>query len=96
MYPSADSQRRLHDFKLEGDLRDAYVELLSAQRAVDRVRTRYSPDEVAHCSSKFIVARSISAAFAIHEFFNAVHRSMMRDNESPAPSSESQSNEKPI
>jgi len=95
MYYLPEPQRRLHDYKLEGDLRDAYVELLSAQCAIDRVKTRYSPEEVAHCSSKFIVSRSISAAVAIHEFFTSVHNYMLR-NEPPPQAAEPTGSDKAI
>ncbi len=69
-------RRRIETFKLDGDLRDAYVELLSAQSAVDRLRLRYRPEEVAVGGSSFMVARSISAAHAICEYFSSIHKSL--------------------
>jgi len=68
--------RRLETFKLDGDLRDAYVELLSAQCAVERLKMRYSPDDLVSKGSKFMVARSVSAASVICEYFTSVQRSL--------------------
>lgn len=74
LHSSAD--RRLETFKLDGDLRDAYVELLSAQCAVERLKMRYSPDDLASKGSKFMVARSVSAASVICEYFTSVQKSL--------------------
>ena len=73
---SSDADRRFDSFKLDGDLRDAYVELLSAQYAVERMRQRYQPEEVASKGSSFMLARSISAAIAICDYFGAIQRSL--------------------
>jgi hypothetical protein len=74
MVSSRDRDRPL-DFKLDGDLRDAYVELLSAQCAVDRIKLRYSPEDIATKGSAFMVSRSISAANMICEYFSRVQQS---------------------
>ena len=71
-----DSQSRIDTLKLDCDLRDAYVEILSAQFAVNRVKLRYSPETVAASGNRFIVARSISAAESIAEYLAAVKTSM--------------------
>ena len=71
-----DSQDRIEGLKLDCDLRDAYVELLSAQFAINRVKLRYSPDAVAASGNTFIVSRSISAAESIAEYMGAVKNSL--------------------
>jgi hypothetical protein len=73
MFSSRDAERRF-DAKLDGDLRDAYVELLSAQCAVDRMKTRYTAEEVASKGSQFMVSRSIAAANAICEYFSSLEK----------------------
>lgn len=67
-----DSQSRIDALKLDCDLRDAYVELLSAQFAINRVRLRYSPETVAASGNRFIVLRSISAAESIAQYLGEV------------------------
>ena len=83
-YPLHDADRRIDAFKLDGDLRDAYVELLSAQCAVERMQSRYSAEDVAQKGSPFMVARSISAAIAMCEFFSSVQKSLA-PQAGPAP-----------
>lgn len=77
MFSSSDAERRIDAYKLEGDLRDVYVELLSAQCAVDRIRMRYNPEDVAVRGNRFMVSRTISAALAICEYFSLVHKSLL-------------------
>ncbi len=76
MFLNDDSQSRIDTLKLDCDLRDAYVELLSAQFAINRVKLRYSPEAVAASGNQFIVTRSISAAESIAEYFGAVKNSI--------------------
>jgi len=70
----ADSKPRIDMFKLDGDLRDAYVELLGAQFAVDRIQSRYSAEIVAKNGGSFLLRRSISAATAISAYFREVEK----------------------
>jgi len=84
MSSSSNTDRR-DAYKLDGDLRDAYVELLSAQCAVERLKMRYSPDELATKGSKFMVSRAISAASLICEYFSSVQRSS-QPQAGPCPS----------
>lgn len=72
-----DNDRRVEAFKLDGDLRDAYVELLSAQCAVERLKMRYSPHDLASHGSKFMVSRSVTAASVICEYFSSVEKSLL-------------------
>jgi hypothetical protein len=88
MFFKSDSDRRIDAFKLDGDLRDAYVELLSAQCAVDRIKLRYAPEEIATKGSSFMVSRSISAANMICEYFSRVQQSLAPQAGQPPKSRE--------
>ena len=66
--------RHYESWKLDGDLRDAYVELLSAQCAIDRVKSRYSPEIVAGNGGQFLLRRAISAAMGICQYFSAIEK----------------------
>jgi hypothetical protein len=70
----AGSGPRIDVFKLDGDLRDAYVELLSAQFAVERINSRYSADMVTQNGGSFLLQRSISAAAAICTYFRELEK----------------------
>jgi hypothetical protein len=84
MVQSPDSPVRIDLYKLEGDLRDAYTELLSAQFTIDRLRLRYSPQDVATNGGSYLVSRAIAAAEAIHEFLLEVARFMPPKKLSPS------------
>jgi len=83
---SGDVDQRMERLKMDGDLRDAYVELLSAQCAIDRLRLRYTPQDVAKHGSSFMVARSISAAMVICEYFSSIQKSFQPQAGPPPPS----------
>lgn len=85
MVSPSDANRRVDMFKLDGDLRDAYVELLSAQCAVDRIRHRYEPQVVAEKGNSFMVTRSISAAMAICEYFSLLQNALLPQAGAPPP-----------
>ena len=89
IFPS-DADRRIDMFKLDGDLRDAYVELLSAQCAVDRIRHRYEPRDVAEKGNTFMVTRSISAARAICEYFSSLQNALMPQAGAPPQATDDQ------
>ncbi len=76
MFLNDDSQSRIDALKLDCDLRDAYVELLSAQFAINRVKLRYSPQVVAANGNRFIVTRSISAAESIAQYLGEIKESI--------------------
>ena len=78
--------QHLDVLKLDCDLRDAYVELLSAQFAMDRVKLRYSPEMVAANGNPFVVLRSISAAEMIAEYLRGVRRYLTQAGTYPQPS----------
>ena len=69
MIYASDSEHRVDQVKLEADLRDAYIELLSAQFAVDRLRLRYPAELLAMSAGSFLVNRSFAAARSIWEYF---------------------------
>ena len=89
-----DSQAQIDRFKLEGDLRDAYVELLSAQFAVNRIKMRYAPEEIAANGGSFMVTRSINAAENIWEYFIKV-RDSLKPQAGPCPSRQQNDQERP-
>ena len=75
--------RHFENWKLDGDLRDAYVELLGAQCAIDRVKSRYSPETVAVNGGPFLLRRAISAALAICHYFSAVEKYLPKNDAAP-------------
>jgi len=94
MVSPSDANLRVDMFKLDGDLRDAYVELLSAQCTIDRIRHRYEPKVVAEKGNSFMVMRSISAAKAICEYFSSIQYALLpQAGAPPLPNHDQQTGE---
>ena len=58
--------------QLNGDLRSAQLDLLSAQCATDRLRLRFSPDTIARHGDRELLRKATSSANALHEFYRMV------------------------
>lgn len=57
---------------LKADLAAAGVELLSAQCAADRVRLRYSPQDIVAFGERHALKRAIASAEALYRFFSQI------------------------
>jgi hypothetical protein len=60
--------------KLNAELRDAQLELLSAHCATDRIRLRYSTEHVARHGRPDILRKAFGAAKALHNYYTAVEK----------------------
>ena len=56
--------------RLQADLTDATVELLSAHCAADRVRLQYSPQDIVAHGERAALKKAIASAHALHAFFS--------------------------
>lgn len=56
------------------DLRSAWVELLGARCATDRLRLRYSAQEVARFAERATLSKSLDAVHAMCEYFSEVRK----------------------
>jgi hypothetical protein len=81
-FSDSDNVRKL---KLEQDVRDAYVEVLSAHSAVDRLQTRYPHEDVARFGGSFLLLRSLSAARAVCDYFFGLQRCLTKDASKSMP-----------
>src|SRR5581483_1891506 len=70
--------------QLNGDLRHAELELLSAQCATDRLRLRFKPEDVASFGQQDVLQKAIRAASAIHEYYSAIHQRLPK-SKAPNP-----------
>lgn len=59
-------------FQMNAQLQDAQVELLSAQCATDRLRLRFSNEEIARHGQRDILHKILGAAKALHNFYSAI------------------------
>jgi hypothetical protein len=58
--------------RLQADVSASAVELLSAQCAADRVRLRYSAQDIVALCEPHILKRAIASAEALHSFFSQI------------------------
>jgi len=59
-------------FKMNAELRDAQLELLSVCCATDRIRLRFSMEDVAQHGQRDILRKALGAATALHTYYTAV------------------------
>ncbi|MGD0508544.1 MAG: hypothetical protein ABSA27_12150 [Terriglobales bacterium] len=69
---------------MNAELRHAQVELLSAECAADRLRLRFSPDDVARFGERDVLRKAVASATALKEYFSNVARPIS-DPDSIAP-----------
>lgn len=60
--------------KMNAELRNAQLELLSAHCATDRIRLRYSTEHVARHGRPDILRKAFGAAKALHNYYTAVEK----------------------
>ncbi len=58
--------------RLKADLAAVTVELLSAHCATDRLRLRYSPQDIVAHGERVALKKAIAFASALHDFFSQI------------------------
>ena len=66
------SENRVAIVQINNELRNAQVELLSAQCATDRLRLRFSKEDVAQYGQPDVLRRAIASTTALHEYYSAI------------------------
>jgi len=67
-----DAGDRAAMMKMNAELRQAQLEMLSAQCATDRLRLRYSIEEIARNGQRDILRKAWASASALFEYYNAI------------------------
>ena len=68
--------------QMNADLRHAQMDLLSAECATERLRTRFSAQDLARYGEKVILRKTIGSALALSEFYLSI-RSQLPDDALP-------------
>ncbi len=63
---------RLASLQMNAELRHAQLEMLSAQCATDRIRLRYSLEDVAQHAQRHTLRKAWTSASALYEYYRAV------------------------
>lgn len=61
---------------MNAELRNAQLEMLSAQCATDRLRVRYSPKDIAHHAHRDTLRKAWASANALFEYYGAIVKQM--------------------
>jgi hypothetical protein len=87
MYSWNDPDDRVSIVQMNADLRHAQLDLLSAQCATDRLRLRFSVEDLARYGEKDVLRKTIGAAVALSDYYLSIQNEMPAD---PAGLPESQ------
>jgi hypothetical protein len=62
--------------QLNADLRSAQLDLLSARCATDRLRLRFSPEDLARYADRDLLRKAADSATALHEFCSSIEKAV--------------------
>lgn len=82
-----DSEARVAIVQMNGELRHAQLELLSAQCATDRLRLRFSIEDISQHGQPDILRRAINTATALHDYYSAIQKQCFRTSAASKPGS---------
>ncbi|MBZ5656584.1 MAG: hypothetical protein LAO56_15055 [Acidobacteriia bacterium] len=74
MFTWSDREDRAAIVQMNAELRHAQLEMLSAQCATDRLRLRFSPDDVARYGERDILRKAVASATALHDYYSYLVR----------------------
>jgi len=70
--------------QLNADLRSAQIDLLSAQCATDRLRLRFSPQDMTRYGDRELLRKATNSAIALHDFYQAIDKVIHAAEADPA------------
>lgn len=70
--------------RLKADIADAGVEILSAHCAADRIRLRYSPEDIVAFAERNTLKKAITSSQALYRFFSQIELHLEHPDE-PTP-----------
>lgn len=78
MSNSSDARKRVDSHHVVTDLHAAYVELLSAVCAIDRVRMRHTYEDIANYCEPTLVSNTIRSANSICQYISKLEKHLGR------------------
>ena len=82
MYSWDNPDDRVAIVQMNADLRHAQLDLLSAQCATDRLRLRFSVEDLARYGERDVLRKTIGAAVAIRDYYLSIQNEMPPDSAS--------------
>lgn len=84
MFSWSKNEDRVAIVQLNAELRHAQLELLSAECATDRLRLRFSAENVASYGERDVLRKAVASATALHDYYNYLAQ-QVSDSNSIAP-----------
>jgi hypothetical protein len=75
------SRKQVEVARLKADITAASVELLSAHCATDRIRLKYSPQDIVAFGERHSLQRAIASAEALYRFFSQIQAHINRQED---------------
>lgn len=85
MFSWSKSEDRVAIAQMNAELRHAQIEMLSAECATDRLRLRFSAEDVACYGERDVLRKAVASATALHDYYSYIAR-QVSDPNSIAPS----------
>jgi hypothetical protein len=85
MFSWSNRDDRVAIVQMNAELRHAQLEMLSAECATDRLRLRFSPEDVARYGERDIVRKVVKSATALHDYYGAIARRLSDPNSIAPP-----------
>lgn len=76
------SRKQIDVARLKADLAAAGVEILSAHCAADRVRLRYSPEDIVAFGERSTLKKAITSSHALYRFFTMLEVQLKHSEDS--------------
>jgi hypothetical protein len=80
MFSWTNNEDRVAIVQLNAELQQAQLELLSAQCATDRLRLRFSLEDVASFGQRDVVRKAMASAITLHDYYHQVTRQISNSN----------------
>lgn len=74
MFSWSKGDERVAIAQMNSELHNAQLELLSAECATDRLRLRFSADDVSRYGQQEVVRKAVASAAALHEYYGNIAR----------------------
>ena len=65
---------RIAFVRMNAELRQAQLEMLSAQCATDRLRLRFSTEDMARHGDRDLLRKAANSANALHDFYSSIEK----------------------
>ena len=96
MFSWSKNEDRVAIVQMNAELRHAQLELLSAECATDRLRLRFTTEDVAAYAQRDVLRKAVASATALHDYYRHVARQVSDSNSGTAPQVSSLEEEKVV